>query len=322
MNSSSNDRLPVVLYSIPASFQRVAKNASNKTHYRIDFVDLIKEALVHDLKDYCRIIYDKKKDHDLRLEHHARKDTPATIDYKQNYLAPFFYFGAGGYSGWARSIVNADLTRTDTRSIDEADRIYRERIEPLHGESRFKQPNPIESDIPNRFLLVATQVEKDTVMHLKYVETREMIDRAFAAAQYLGVPLVIKNHPLEKRNYSIIRYSKAMANRHDSVFRSEGDISGLIARSHGVCVVNSGVGFEALCHLKPVFTFGKADYHQATFENLSARRIADTLQRSMGRSRFLKTFLANYLDQIVDVRYTDESRQKIVTKVKSKLASL
>ena len=320
MKPSQNDHLPVVLYSIPASFQRVAKNASNKTHYRIDFVDLIRDALALDLKDFCRVVYDKKCEHDLRLEHHVRKETPATIDYKQNYLSPFFYFGAGGYSGWARRIVNADLTQTDNRSINETERIYQERIKSLHGESRFKQPNPVEDKIPNRFLLVATQVENDTVMNLKFVETREMIDRAFAVAKQIGLPLVIKNHPLEKRNFSVIRYSKSMADRHESVFRSEGDISELISRSYGVFVINSGVGFEALCHLKPVFTFGKSDYHQATFENFSPRQIVNVLESQLiNRDFLLKNFLANYLDQIVDVRYPDESRQKIVNKVKSKI---
>ena len=49
------------------------------------------------------------------------------------------------------------------------------------------------------------------------------------------------------------------------VHKIEGNIHELIKRCAGLFVINSGTGFEAILHGKPVVTFGDCDYKQVTF---------------------------------------------------------
>lgn len=306
-----------ILYQIPNNFKKISRNSSNHPHYRLDFIRLIKETLDNDLLDECVVTENSRDSYDIRFEHHVRRDSPSIIDYKQNYLPPLFYFGCGGYSGWARHIRADNLNRQQDQT--KVEQFYDERIQSLHGFSRYKQLNTVESEIPNEFILVATQVESDTVMKLKRIETREIIDRALKVAKNLNLPLVIKNHPLEKNNFSVVRYSKALAKHYSFVYISKGDIIELIQRAKGVFVTNSGVGFETLCYLKPLFIFGQSDYEEAAYECLNHQTITKVIQNELTDKHLIKQFLYNYYQWIIDVRYEEESRQKIANRIRAKL---
>jgi hypothetical protein len=80
-------------------------------------------------------------------------------------------------------------------------------------------------------------------------------------AQQVGVVVKLKAHPANMplmKKY-LDRYPESTWVR----WRDE-NIHDLIAESDAVFTVNSGVGFEALLHSKPVVTFGRAEYDCVT----------------------------------------------------------
>lgn len=54
------------------------------------------------------------------------------------------------------------------------------------------------------------------------------------------------------------------ANKYTNIYLYKDSIHDAIAQASTVYVINSGVGFESLLHLKPVVTFGKSDYMAMT----------------------------------------------------------
>ena len=77
-----------------------------------------------------------------------------------------------------------------------------------------------------------------------------------------NISLVVKRHPLcnnEALEKLLFRYEKQ-----NKIILFNGSIHHAISRCSNIYVINSGVGFEALLHLKPVVTFGKSDYMSVT----------------------------------------------------------
>ena len=74
------------------------------------------------------------------------------------------------------------------------------------------------------------------------------------------VPVVFKAHPT---NPSSARSQAATTERLDAYW-STASVHDLIGHSEAVYVINSGVGFEAILHNKPVVTFGWTEYDAVT----------------------------------------------------------
>jgi capsule polysaccharide export protein KpsC/LpsZ len=64
-----------------------------------------------------------------------------------------------------------------------------------------------------------------------------------------------------------------------------------------VYTINSGVGFEALFYLKPVFTFGAVDYQSATFNIKNIGDIGDNFfpELSDEKQLYIKKFISFYM---------------------------
>ena len=117
-------------------------------------------------------------------------------------------------------------------------------------------------------------------------------------ARERDIAVVMKPHPVNRK--SMAPFEK-LADGH-TVFWSEAHVYDLIAHATGVYTVNSGVGFEALLHLKPVVTFGKVEYDcvsfQATPDTLDAAwdfcLHADTSVLEKRYRHFVNWFLGAY----------------------------
>ena len=80
---------------------------------------------------------------------------------------------------------------------------------------------------------------------------------------------------------------------------SDVSINELFPLSKAVVTINSGAGFEALIHLKPVVTLGKADYSASTYECNSVEDIKNSKQfinAPVDKLR-IKKFLYAYLNR-------------------------
>ena len=87
-------------------------------------------------------------------------------------------------------------------------------------------------------------------------------------AQMSGQKLIIKGHPANHAAMHSLKrvYVNEMFESMNKgqpplcAWIDNANIHTLLSHSKAVFTVNSGVGFEAILHQKPVFTFGRADY--------------------------------------------------------------
>ena len=98
----------------------------------------------------------------------------------------------------------------------------------------------------------------------------ELVDVVAGVARWAkrrGLQVVFKAHPTNVANARPLR----QATRELDVCWSTASVHDLIAYSDAVYVINSGVGFEAILHNKPVVTFGQVEYDAVTIHgNLDA----------------------------------------------------
>jgi hypothetical protein len=244
---------------------------------------------------------------DLFLAYHMSKRYPKTIDYKMSYYHHLWHFNHGGYAGYS-NLCDKDLITTD-KSSEELDRFYREKFEGCARKTKYEssQTKVDNENLPKDFLFIPLQVQNDTVMRLKEIETYDMIQRVVYASKDLDLPVVFKAHPkVSKRCDLTHNVVPKLTEIYRNVFVSKGDVRDLLDNSVATFVINSGVGFESMVRLKPTFTFGKSDYNQAVHFNKSKEDIVDILNKvkPVDEER-VKSFLYNWSNQMIDISSPD-----------------
>ena len=179
----------------------------------------------------------------------------------------YFSADAGGYSGWA---AFADRPLPDTHDFDRAEVqafIAAERTRLIEGNlSKYDQPDVAHAEgSPARpYVFVALQVIDDAVQRQARLHMFDMLEEVAETCRARGIDMLVKRHPL--CGSAAVARVLAKGERQKRFRVAGGSIHTLIAGSAAVCVINSGVGAEALLHGKPVYTFGRAEYQAATFQ--------------------------------------------------------
>ena len=262
--------------------------------------------------------FERRVDHSATVTnvcYHTRQ--PGVLNVKLGYLPGYFYVDRAGFGGWAELANHPELLPdlsacTVARRFAALARLIRDR-----RVTKYPQPATADGPLPHEFLLALTQVQGDDVLRLQYMSTLAMLDIAYDQARALGLPLVVKRHPRD----TDARLARGLAHRARQpgfVVRSAA-IHDLIAASAGVCVINSGTGFEALLHEKPVFTFGKSDYSRATQTIRGpdcAPQIAATLDAGPDKAairHFVVAYLDHYMVHADDPAFCDVMRRRLRT---------
>lgn len=179
----------------------------------------------------------------------------------------YFSGDTGGYSGWAAfADIALPVAGAHDRSAVEAF-IASERAALIGGnQSKYLQP---ETDSGERhdgrpFVFVALQVIDDAVQRQACLHMFDMLEEVAATCRRRNIAMVVKRHPLCRSR--AVAHVLAKGERRGLFTVASGSIHALIAGSCAVCVINSGVGAEALLHGKPVYCFGRAEYQAAAFK--------------------------------------------------------
>ncbi|MCL6706526.1 hypothetical protein M8R20_05905 [Pseudomonas sp. R2.Fl] len=171
----------------------------------------------------------------------------------------------GGYSGWSvfgTLPLPAD-GEFDRKAVEAFIAAERELL--IAGnQSKYVQPDTGDARPSGPYVFVALQVIDDAVQRQTALHMFDMLEEVARTCAERGVGMVVKRHPLCRSN--AVRLVLAKGVRRGLFSLSDGSIHELIANSCAVCVINSGVGAEALLHGKPVYTFGGAEYQAATFQ--------------------------------------------------------
>jgi hypothetical protein len=217
----------------------------------------------------------------IRFSHHSRGMEPGLWHYKMAYLPFMFHFDRRGYSGWSelQAAKPATFVRIDQHAADEffagaSAEILRNRISKGKQASTTAVPDP-------GYVFFALQVPDDSVISLcfekDYIAT---IEKAIQSVVAAGYRVVVKPHPLG-RWPRLIELLEGMAG--PTVEINDGSIHDLLPGCIAVVTANSGVGFEALLHEKPVLCIAQADYGHACHEVRDATVAGTVLREALVR---------------------------------------
>ena len=118
-------------------------------------------------------------------------------------------------------------------------------------------------------------------------------------AERRDIPVVVKGHPMNREAMAPLR---EIADAHPCHWVETVGIHDVLRQARLVVTVNSGVGFEALLHGKPVATFGRADYDAVAvkigLETLSEDlcRAYDTIPDTSVQQDFVETWYESNAD--------------------------
>ena len=164
------------------------------------------------------------------------------------------------------------------------------------GGSKIAQP-PLAAPSESGYVLVPLQLADDCVItQHSPVSVRDFVQRVAEWSRDTGTRVLMKLHPGTKsRCPEVADYAVEAAALSPNLHLTAGNIHSLIHAAKAVLVLNSGVGFEALIHGKPVITLGRCDYSQVTVAgNLST--LSENLEQAMEKAsddgyRFVRHYL-------------------------------
>lgn len=253
------------------------------------------------------------------VPHRCRLDfddgaTPVMF-YMQEFFRWVFVLNKKGWSA-ASSAYPVDLESLPETGSG-AFEVYRQRLLAGTLGSKFAQPLRrncaqlvAEGSIPSRqsliglrqsrsYIFLPLQIPHDqSIRYFSDLTEQTVVEALIEWARKRGVIVVMKPHPANRKSMAPF---KALADGR-TVFWSEAHVYDLIANATGVYTVNSGVGFEALLHIKPVVTFGRVEYDCVSFcaspDNLDAAwehcLQADPKALEGRYRRFINWFLDDY----------------------------
>lgn len=249
--------------------------------------------------------YENEESYDHIISYHTRD--PDHINVKISYLPNYFYFDEKGYAGWSELAESEPkyggmkTTNVNKRFNDIRERVVGNNI------SKYQQPDQDELiKNPTPYVFLPMQVEDDEVSKLAYVDTFNLLKKCISEIPETNYHLVIKRHP--RCDSDRISELLSMASTNSQIHVLDRSIHDLIENAAAVVTVNSGVGFEALLHEKPVVNFGQTDYHWATTtfkEQSKVSEIPDVIEKFDSKDEiairnFVVYYLENYLVSLND----------------------
>lgn len=231
-----------------------------------DHVDIICAALWQLTNEHVNAI---GKRHDIiYMPHKQDFEFPITTCEPRYYMQTVFpWLFTVDKDGWG-----SNLSYIKDGSIDKVDwtRDYYSELQKEafdHNTSKFKQP-PRRQDLPfaaDDYILFVCQIPHDeTIKQYSDVSVKTALLKTIEFADKTRRNLIVKGHPANPGSMHQLENTTKKYNH--TWVQSEYSIHDLIADAESVFTVNSGTGFEAMLHNKPVFTFGEAEYDSVAWK--------------------------------------------------------
>lgn len=291
-------------------------------------------------------IFDRTLADVIFIPHKCRREfSPNTIDrpvyfYMQEFFSWVFTVDPRGWSA-ASSVYPVNYADLPETSIDKYSE-YKKLLSTNKLESKFLQPDqgnindlvssgqiPGHTDAQDQyrdFIFFPLQISNDqSILYFSAHSEEVVIDSLLCWSKENNIPIVFKPHPASPKNMQPL-VTKIMAN---GGYISNANIHELIELSSAVYTINSGVGFEALFHNKPIVTFGRVEYDCCTFnanpENLDLAWIycsqieSTTLQKKY--ANFVNWFMSDYAYDISDYSHSTMRLRLLAKRIKKKFFS-
>jgi hypothetical protein len=232
------------------------------------------------------------------IAHRTRRDGAGDLFYKQMHLPRLFTIDSWGWG----ADHSASWDAPDLRSIDqaEADEIVgslRRRYVETGISKQRQPPRGTTPALPDGYIFVPAQMPGDYVqIHHSPISVLDFVVRTLHWAEQRRQNIVVKLHPgLSTGLYpEVAEAVDRLVRQSNHAFCSNANVHDLIAGCSGVFTINSGVGFEALIHGKPVATFGNCDYKWVTYRG-SVERLDEARDFVLGYSGVQRRETARFL---------------------------
>jgi hypothetical protein len=228
-----------------------------------------------------------------------------------------------GYSGASSMAKDHSLLKINDVSDEDALAMHERLLNKFVKMNLSKYEQPTFADFKSDpFILVLGQVAGDSVVNFSnflapknmsmgtmrkpcvkkdipagYINT---ILTALSVMDKFDIPIIYKPHPRENQDQnSVVNNLINLPMFNNVSIVSDISIHELLPLSKAVVTINSGAGFEALIHLKPVVTLGKADYSASTYECKDVEDVKNSKQfinAPVDKLR-IKKFLHAYLNR-------------------------
>ena len=228
-----------------------------------------------------------------------------------------------GYSGASSIAKDHSLLKINDVSDEDALIMHEYLFNKFAKTNVSKYEQPIFTNFKHDpFILILGQVAGDSVInftnfpapkHMSMGTVRKPHARQDVPTGYMNtiltalsimdkfdIPMIYKPHPYENQDQnSVVNNLINLPMFNNVSIVSDVSIHELLPLSKAVVTINSGAGFEALIHLKPVVTLGKADYSASTYECKGIEDIKNSKQfinAPVDKLR-IKKFLYAYLNR-------------------------
>ena len=201
-----------------------------------------------------------------KIGHHTTGSRAKCLHLKIAYLKEYAYVDSRGFGPFSQcqdeATIESYISKLDSRKVEA---FYSQLFSKYcsNRESKFKQPESsltLEKKALNIFFPM--QTPDDTVMQAAFVSQYRSIEIILHELEGSENLLIIKRHPFDQSAETTEFLEAVSTNRNCIV--SQGNVHDLIEHCEVTFCVNSGVGMEAVLHLKPVITLGMCDYGFAT----------------------------------------------------------
>lgn len=217
-----------------------------------------------------------KLDNRFHIFFHGRMEGDRFLNFKDTYLKQYYYCDPMGFCGFSsltdEKFRGAGITNSQAHEFFAAlNQRYVSR-----RSSKFQQP-ATSARLPNGAIAVFLQIKRDVVLKLARFSMQDMVRMVLEARG--NRPVIIKRHP-KCTDPDIGKFLNEIDDPEKGICVVDANLHDIFAVASHVAVINSGTGFEALLHKKPVLLFGQSDYHHAAWpihsnEDLRKALLAD-----------------------------------------------
>lgn len=240
----------------------------------------------------------------LVISYHTTSEQPA-INIQESVVSKHVSIDPNGFAGFS------SLTKLTEQALEN----YLETVSPKDinqscqalltlylesNQSKYTQKSTATSPlITGNYIFIPLQVQTDSVAALAQVNGLELLEKAINDLEGTDYKIVVKRHPYCK-SWKVQQRLQQLSEQ-GLIVQSSASVHLLISRAAAVVTVNSGTGFEALVHNKPVYIFGKCDYGLAAHKLSPDETIAPPFKAPSNiTKRFIYYYIEFYLNHYKD----------------------
>lgn len=237
------------------------------------------------------------------VSYHTKGNARGNIRIKESAFPRYLTVDSTGFSGWhtaanlEQPTISEFLETVSENEVEETyQKLHREMVQSNSSKykQREKQDTPISTG--RGFFFLALQMTNDVVAELAYIDTYNLLKFSADIAERNQISLIIKRHP----RCTSIKIKELLDTLRGSKYIeiTDASIHAILPACKAVLTVNSGVGMEALLHLKSIICTGKAEYsYIASTAQSKAELEQHMLDFSPTEPKLIKAFLHYYASE-------------------------